>query len=188
MMVDKLGFKVCDAYHRVFIKHNTKNNQHIIVVIAMDDMDIIANMSTLHSPTRSHGLHEHSMSTQCGVHGVHDCIYYSLHRIHVHSMDSAQTVFHGLCALYSIDCSWTLHGLHEDSFLIYLRKNNFNHIYINNCFQQKSNSGPFSHYTMTCQPTELTGHVGMGLFKKYIIPTSHDTYADQPTSTNCNHV
>jgi hypothetical protein len=44
VMVDKLGFKVCDADHGVFIKHDAKNNQHIIVAVATDDMDIIANM------------------------------------------------------------------------------------------------------------------------------------------------
>jgi hypothetical protein len=96
-------------------------------------------------------------------------------------MDSAQTVFHGLCALYSVDCLWTLRGLHEDSFLIYLRKNNFNHIYINICLRRESNSGPFGHCKTTRQPTELTGHVGIGSFRKYIIPTSRD--ADQPTAT-----
>ena len=42
MMVDKLGFKVCDADHGVFIKHDAKHDQHIIVAVATDDMDIIA--------------------------------------------------------------------------------------------------------------------------------------------------
>ncbi|KIM87978.1 hypothetical protein PILCRDRAFT_3689 [Piloderma croceum F 1598] len=32
------------------------------------DKDEVPEPSTLHSPTRSHGLHEHSMSTRCGVH------------------------------------------------------------------------------------------------------------------------
>ena len=35
-------------------------------------------------------------------------------------MGSPETVFHGLHELYSVDCSWTLHRLHEDSTLIYV--------------------------------------------------------------------
>jgi hypothetical protein len=58
--------------------------------------------STLHSPTRSHGLHEHSCAVYTestwtpwalhehsvcspwGVHGFYDCISYSLHGVHRH--------------------------------------------------------------------------------------------------------
>ena len=44
VMVDKLRFKVCNADHGVFIKHDTKKNEDIIIAVATDDMDIIANM------------------------------------------------------------------------------------------------------------------------------------------------
>ena len=46
-MVDKLGFKVCDADHGVFIRHDTKKNEHIIITVATDDMDIIASLDNI---------------------------------------------------------------------------------------------------------------------------------------------
>jgi hypothetical protein len=43
VMVGKLGFTVCNEDHGVFIKLNPERNQHIIVAVTTDDMDIIAN-------------------------------------------------------------------------------------------------------------------------------------------------
>ena len=77
-----------------------------------------------------------------------------------------------------MDSSWTLRGLLMDSkgtaSLIYLIKMNFNH-YKNDCPERESNSEPFGHCKPTRQPAELTGHVHMALFRKYIMPTSRDT-------------
>ena len=80
-----------------------------------------------------------------------------------------------------MDSSWTLRGLLMDAVdskgtasLIYLIKMNFNH-YKNDCPERESNSEPFGLCKPTRQPAELTGHVHMALFRKYIMPTSRDT-------------
>jgi hypothetical protein len=97
----------------------------------------------------------------------------TLHGVHRHFLK-----YSGLHGLYSMDCSWTLHrihGLSVDSMraasLTYLMKKKVNHIYKSMCSEQESNSGPFGHHKTTHQPTELTGHVSNGLFRKYIMPT-----------------
>ena len=43
VMVDKLGFSVCDVDHAVFIKYNPERNKHIVVAVATNNMGIIAN-------------------------------------------------------------------------------------------------------------------------------------------------
>jgi hypothetical protein len=46
-MVDKLGFTVCEVDHGVFIKHDTDRDEHLIITVATDDMDIVANTDTV---------------------------------------------------------------------------------------------------------------------------------------------
>src|SRR6202044_1972985 len=81
----------------------------------------------------------------------------------VDSMGSPQTVFHGL----SVDSM-------RAASLIHLIKKNLM-IFKNKCSQRELNSDPFSRCTTTHQTAELNGHVSIGLFRKYIMPTSHDT-------------
>src|ERR1700729_2976054 len=90
-------------------------------------------ISTPHSP---HRVLIDSMRTLWTLWGVHDCISYSLHRVHVDSMwtlcgilmDSSwspegfpesswspQTMFHGFHEEYTEYSPWSLCRLHEDS-------------------------------------------------------------------------
>src|ERR1700691_5722304 len=96
-------------------------------------------MSTLHSPTSLHGLHEDSVRTVrtlWTLWGLHDCISYSLHRVHVDSMwtlygvlmdsswsperfpqssQSPQTMFHGFREDSVRSLQNTVHGVSVDS-------------------------------------------------------------------------
>src|ERR1700735_3222059 len=109
-----------------------------------------------------------SMRTPWILEGVHGCISYSLHRVHMESRETLQNI---------MDSVETPCGLSVDSMraasLIYLIKKNLM-IFKNKCSQRELNSDPFSRCTTTHQTAELNGHVSIGLFRKYIMPTSHD--------------
>src|SRR6202167_5132336 len=90
-----------------------------------------------------HGLHEDSMRTPWILEGVHGCISYSLHRVHMESRETLRNM---------VDSVETPCGLSVDSMrtaaLIYLRKKNLI-VFKNKCPQRESNSGPFGRCITT---------------------------------------
>src|ERR1700691_829573 len=114
------------------------------------------------------GVHVESMRSPHGV--QRDSLKYS--GLHGEStMDSVETP----CGL-SVDSSWISLDSMRTAALINLIKKNLM-IFKNKCSERESNSDPFGRCTTARQTAELNGHVSIGLFRKYIMPTSRDTHA-----------
>src|ERR1700691_594686 len=133
------------------------------------------------------------MRTPWILEGVHGCISYSLHRVHMDSMWSPRGVqrdspkysgLHGESTMdsvetprgLSVDSSWISIDSMRTAALINLIKKNLM-IFKNKCSERESNSDPFGRCTTARQTAELNGHGSIGLFRKYIMPTSRDTHA-----------